>query len=77
MYLLIRRLEVELAVGSGKRSNLTNGVQHMDSKTATIQLEKQLLEVRARKIQKLKSKIASGRYRINNAKVAKALFIAK
>jgi anti-sigma28 factor (negative regulator of flagellin synthesis) len=40
-------------------------------------LAKQLATIRRKKIQKLKSRIAAGRYSVSNTALAKALFLAR
>ena len=53
----------------------------MNSEVATVdaseKLVKQLSGVRRKKIQKIKSRISSGKYKVDNLRLAKALFMAR
>ena len=52
----------------------------MNSEVATAKLEKQLTNIsagRRKKIAKLKNKVDSGKYKIDNLALAKALFMAR
>lgn len=49
----------------------------MNSKQESEKLAKQLSNVRQRKIERIKTRIASGRYHVNNMELAKALFLAR
>lgn len=49
----------------------------MNSKHESEKLVKQFHSIRQKKISKLKAQITSGKYHINNAKLAKALFLAQ
>lgn len=48
----------------------------MNSQVASEKIVTQLSGVRRKKIQKIKNKISSGKYRIDNVRLAKALFMA-
>ncbi|MCO6432348.1 MAG: flagellar biosynthesis anti-sigma factor FlgM [Deltaproteobacteria bacterium] len=49
----------------------------MNSKRESEKLAKQLNNLRARKISKLKSRIVAGKYHVSNMDLAKALFLAR
>jgi anti-sigma28 factor (negative regulator of flagellin synthesis) len=49
----------------------------MNSQKVTNKFLKQLTTVRQKKILRLRSKIVSGKYRISNEALAKALFLAQ
>ncbi len=49
----------------------------MESQVASEKIVTQLSGVRRKKIQKIKNKISSGKYRIDNVRLAKALFMAR
>jgi anti-sigma28 factor (negative regulator of flagellin synthesis) len=49
----------------------------MSSNVASEKLVRQLSGVRRKKIEKLKTKITSGKYKIDNLRLAKALFMAR
>ena len=49
----------------------------MNSVVESSKLEKDLNRVRNKKISKLKQKIASGKYRVDNMRLAQALFMAR
>lgn len=48
----------------------------MNSKKVSERLEKELLQVRQKKIQRLRSRINTGRYYVNNLELAKALLLS-
>lgn len=49
----------------------------MNQAVASEKIVRELSNVRRKKIQKIKSKITSGKYRIDNVRLAKALFMAR
>ncbi|MBX7145255.1 MAG: flagellar biosynthesis anti-sigma factor FlgM [Oligoflexia bacterium] len=49
----------------------------MNSRIASEKIVQQLSNVRRRKIKRLKTKITSGKYRIDNLSLAKALFLSR
>jgi len=48
----------------------------MNSNKTSEKMAKQLAAIRHKKIEKLRNKIASGKYRVGNMDLAKALFLA-
>lgn len=46
-------------------------------RTSPDKLAKQLSAVRKKKLERLKSKIVSGKYKVNNWELAKALFLSQ
>ncbi|MBX7138592.1 MAG: flagellar biosynthesis anti-sigma factor FlgM [Oligoflexia bacterium] len=48
----------------------------LNTQATSAKLEKQLLSAKNRKIERLKNQISSGKYRIDNRKIAKAMFMA-
>jgi len=67
----------------GKNGILAPGITKMSlelqmhSELASAKIERELNKVRAKKIAKLRDKIASGKYHVDNVKLAKALFMAR
>ena len=57
------------------QADVTGGVS-MNSKKVSERLEKELLQVRQKKIQRLRSRINTGRYYVNNLELAKALLLS-
>lgn len=51
--------------------------EDMNTARVSSELAKELASIRRKKIQKLKAKIAAGRYTVSNAVLAKALFLAQ
>lgn len=49
----------------------------MNSQLASEKMKKQLKAVRSKKIKRLKAQISSGSYRVDNLRVAKALFLSQ
>lgn len=49
----------------------------MNSGAVSTKILRQLSSVRRKKIQKIKSKITSGKYKVDNLQLAKALFMAR
>lgn len=49
----------------------------MDSKSGSEKLLRQLSKIRRKKISKLKNKITSGKYKVDNLSLAKALFLSR
>ncbi|MBN8549148.1 MAG: flagellar biosynthesis anti-sigma factor FlgM [Deltaproteobacteria bacterium] len=49
----------------------------METQVTSEKMVNQLSGVRRKKIQKIKNKISSGKYRIDNVRLAKALFMAR
>jgi len=49
----------------------------MNSEIASAKLVRQLSSVRRKKIAKLKTKVVSGKYKIDNLALAKALFMSR
>ena len=49
----------------------------MNSKNATNKMAKQLGAVRQKRIAELQKRITSGKYKVSNMEIAKALFLAR
>ena len=49
----------------------------MNSKRTSVKLARQLGAVRHKKIESIRNKILAGRYKVDNAVLAKALFLAR
>lgn len=49
----------------------------MNTARVSSELAKELATIRRKKIQRLKAKIAAGKYSVSNAALAKALFLAQ
>ena len=49
----------------------------MNKKKQTDKMARELISVRLKKINRLKQKIHSGKYKVNNEELAKALFLSQ
>jgi anti-sigma28 factor (negative regulator of flagellin synthesis) len=48
----------------------------MNSNLVTVRLAKELSVVRKKKVQQIKSKLSTGKYRVDNLELVKALFLS-